>query len=371
MPYPTISARIGALRFCACSSDSRITIPAPSPTTNPSRPASQGRLARAGSSLRVERAFIEANPPTPIGVMVASVPPQIIISAAPRSIILKESPMACAEAEHAVAVAEFGPRAPYRIEICPEAKLTIADGIKNGEIRPGPPFSSFPCSRSMMSNPPIPDETYTPTSSRSECSGLQPDMRTAKSAPASATWMNRPIFFSSFFSIHWKGSKPLISPPMRQSKPVVSKLVIVDTPLTPARRFFQLSSVPMPSAQTSPTPVTTTRRVNCSYSRMRWYCPAALLPFGVLVDILDRILDGRHLLGVLVRHFNPERLLERHHQFHLVQRVRPQVIHERCRGRNFRFIHAQLLDDNLLYALFHAGHSFPPRSAIARAVFAK
>src|SRR5258708_35811567 len=138
-------------------------------------------------------------------------------------------------------------------------------------------------------------------------------MGPAKSAPASATWMNRPISFSSFFSIHWKGSKFFTSPAMRQSKPVASKLVMVSTPLTPARRFFQLSSVPMPSAQTNPTPVTTTRRVNSSCSRIRWYCPAALLPFGVLVDIFDRVLDGRHLLGVLVRHFDAKRLLERHH----------------------------------------------------------
>ena len=56
--------------------------------------ASNGRLALPGSSLRVESARIEANPPMPIGVIVASVPPQIIISAAPRSIILKESPIA-------------------------------------------------------------------------------------------------------------------------------------------------------------------------------------------------------------------------------------------------------------------------------------
>src|ERR1700741_69598 len=125
---------MGALRFCACSSDSRITIPAPSPTMKPSRPASQGRQARVGSSLRVESAFMDANPPMPIGVIVASVPPQILISAAPRSIILKESPMACAEAEQAVAVAEFGPRAPYRIEIWPEARFTMAEGIKKGEI---------------------------------------------------------------------------------------------------------------------------------------------------------------------------------------------------------------------------------------------
>src|SRR5205814_109441 len=137
-------------------------------------------------------------------------------------------------------------------------------------------------------------------------------MRTAKSAPASATWMKRPIFFSSFFSIHWKGSKFFTSPAMRQSKPVVSKLVMLVMPLTPARRFFQLSSVPMPSAQTSPTPVTTTRRVKDSCSPIGWYCPAVLLPFGVFVDIVDGVFYGRHLLGILVGHFDAEGFFERH-----------------------------------------------------------
>src|SRR5712691_8174317 len=58
-----------------------IRMPAPSPMTKPSRSLSQGRLAWAGSSLRVESARIAANPPTPIGVMAASVPPAIITSA--------------------------------------------------------------------------------------------------------------------------------------------------------------------------------------------------------------------------------------------------------------------------------------------------
>src|SRR6267154_1983017 len=147
------------------------------------------------------------------------------------------------------------------MEICPEARFTIAEGIKSGEILFGPPLRSLPCSRSMMSNPPMPDETYTPTSSRLDISGFQCACFTAKSAPARATWMKRPIFFSSFFSIHWKGSKFFTSPAILQSKCVVSKCVIGPTPLTPATRFFQLSSVPLPSAQTSPTPVTTTRRV--------------------------------------------------------------------------------------------------------------
>src|SRR5213078_260711 len=110
--------------------------------------------------------------------------------------------------------------------------------------------------------------------------------------------MKRPIFFSSFFSIHWKGSKFLISPAILQSKPFVSNWVIRPMPLFPARRFRQLSSVPIPSAQTSPTPVTTTRRVNVPFPVaviVSW-----LLTFGVFVDIFDGVFHRGHFLGVLV-----------------------------------------------------------------------
>jgi len=63
------------------------SIPAPSPHHVSSfaitvRPTDWD--ARSGSSLRVESARIAANPPTPIGVIHASVPPQIMASASPR-----------------------------------------------------------------------------------------------------------------------------------------------------------------------------------------------------------------------------------------------------------------------------------------------
>ena len=80
--------------------------------TNPSRSLSHGRQARSGSSLRVDNARMAANPPTPIGVMAASVPPAIITSASLRWMILKASPMECALVVQAVAVASFGPLAP-------------------------------------------------------------------------------------------------------------------------------------------------------------------------------------------------------------------------------------------------------------------
>ena len=69
-----------------------------------------------------------ANPPTHIGVTAASVPPQIMASASPRWMMRKESPMQWALVVQAVAVAEFGPLAPARIETWPEARLTMVAG---------------------------------------------------------------------------------------------------------------------------------------------------------------------------------------------------------------------------------------------------
>ena len=54
--------------------------------------------------------------------------------------ISNDSPIECADAVHAVHVARFGPRAPNRIETCPAARLMIDAGMKNGEMRRGPPL---------------------------------------------------------------------------------------------------------------------------------------------------------------------------------------------------------------------------------------
>ena len=69
-------------------------MPEPSPTTKPSRSRSKGLLALSGSAFRVESARMAANPPTHMGVMAASAPPQIITSAAHRVMSLNESPKA-------------------------------------------------------------------------------------------------------------------------------------------------------------------------------------------------------------------------------------------------------------------------------------
>jgi hypothetical protein len=64
--------------------------------------------------------------------------------------------MECALVVQAVAVAEFGPFAPVRMETWPDAKLTIVAGMKKGEMRDGPFSSRILCSRSITSNPPMP-----------------------------------------------------------------------------------------------------------------------------------------------------------------------------------------------------------------------
>ncbi len=62
-------------------------MPAPSPATKPSRLAVKGRLAVSGLSLRVDRAFMTAKPPIPMGVTGASEPPAKTMSASPRWIM--------------------------------------------------------------------------------------------------------------------------------------------------------------------------------------------------------------------------------------------------------------------------------------------
>src|SRR4029453_15992085 len=78
-------------------------------------------------------------------------------SASPRRMISKDSPMECADAVHAVHTARLGPRAPKRIDTWPAARLMMDAGMKNGEIRRGPPFRSSGGSGPMVETPPIPD----------------------------------------------------------------------------------------------------------------------------------------------------------------------------------------------------------------------
>src|SRR5262249_27103272 len=245
--------------------------------------------------------------------------------------ISNASPIACADAEHAVQVAELGPFAPKRIDTWPAARLMMAEGMKNGEILRGPPSSSARCSRSMVVNPPMPDAMNTPTSLLFDGVMAKPESSIANCAAAIAYWMKTSIFLTSFFSMNCSGSNPRTSPAIRVAKLAASNLLMVRMPLVPSVNAAQFASVPMPSDDIRAMAVTNTRRVLVMDAIL-------LLGLGVGLDVLDGFLDARDLLGVLVGNLDAEFLFERHHELDGVERVGAEVVHEGGIRRHFFFV---------------------------------
>src|SRR3954454_9623498 len=170
--------------------------------------------------------------------------------------------------------------------------------------------------------------------------------------------MKTSIFLTSFLLTKASGSNAFTSPAMRDENSAASKWVIGPMPLRPAHSASQLAAVPMPRGDTRPTPVTTTRLLTGPP------CDSSLL-LAVRFDVLDRFLDARDLLRVLVRNLDPELFFEGHHQLHRVERVSPEIVHERGVRGHFFFIDAQLLHDDALnlvcdgHSVLHAGAPAP------------
>src|SRR6202451_2002169 len=99
-------------------------------------------------------------------------------------------------------------------------------------------------------------------------------------------------------------------------------------PLRPARILAQAVATSLPTGETIPRPVMTTRRL-LTTSPYDWskrtLCGidrASGLAL-VRIDVVHCLLHGRDFFGVFIRDFRLEFFLERHHQFHRVQRVGP------------------------------------------------
>src|SRR5438105_9624881 len=65
-------------------------------------------------------------------------------------------------------------------------------------------------------------------------------------------------------------------------------------------------------------------------------------------DVVDSLPDGRDLLGVLVRDLDPELVLELHDQLDEVERVRVEVVLERCLFGDLILFDAELFRQNAL-----------------------
>jgi hypothetical protein len=228
----------------------------------PSRPSSNGRLAPAGSSLRVEMARIAANAPIVASKTGASQPPASMTSASPRRIISVPSPIAWPEDAQALVGAKFGPSAPKVMAAWPAAMFETAIGMKNGLSRSGPRVAHVPIWSMSVPVPPRPEPIMIPVPSASSPSrrGGSPASASASAVATSASCVQRSVRRISFRSRTEDGSNPWTSPAIRLPIRRGSKAPIVRTPERPSMRFCQKLGTSLPSGVTAPSPVITTRR---------------------------------------------------------------------------------------------------------------
>ena len=191
--------------------------------------------------------------------MPASVPPASTATASPCRIQLAAWPIASAPEAHALTTAMFGPRAPRSIETIPGAMSTSAIAAANGDTRRAPSASSTRVVFSITSSPPMPDAIRTPMSGDSAAMS-RPESSAASRAAAMANCTCGVPRRASLEPKMAAASNPLTSPAMRTGRREASKCEIAAMPLRPARSASQLSDALLPTGETLPIPVTTTRR---------------------------------------------------------------------------------------------------------------
>src|SRR5690554_2475224 len=110
--------------------------------------------------------------------------------------------------------------------------------------------------------------------------------------------MNRSMRRASLAGRYFETSKPFTSPAICDARPDASNWVMRVMPDSPARIFAQAVSTPIPTGETIPRPVTTTLRRD-TMDRNRWR--SRPLAARVRLDVVDGLLNGGDLLGLLVR----------------------------------------------------------------------
>src|SRR5688500_457989 len=216
--------------------------------------------------------------------------------------------------------------------------------------------------------------------------------------------MNSSIFLASFGFTHLVTSKSFTMPPMRVVNGVGSKWVMGPMPERLLTMPSHVVARSLPSGDTAPMPVITTRLFDMKHSercagrtgriaiqtprhgargsktrgrrtrpRSGFHgSPATMVSeanhrsrccrlrdtsgLDVRLDVVDGLLHRGDLLGFFVRDLALELFLERHHQLDGVEGVSAEVIDERRVVGDFFFLHAELFDDDLLDAFFDAAH---------------
>jgi hypothetical protein len=255
-PYPAKTARGRTRRARASTARSSTRKPLPSAITNPSRPASNGREAEAGSASRRDSAPMRAKPVTVSGVTLASVPPATTTSHRPCRIRSSAVPRAVAPEAQAVAVTRLGPVKPRSIATCPATMLGSISGMNRGEIPSGPRSPIRRAWRSQVETPPRAVPTTTATRSAGYSPRSIPASATASRAATTASWTNLSCVRALRAPTRSEGLKSGTVHEMSTGAPASAGSVrAVDVPEHTDRH---VCSVPIPAAVTRPSPVTTT-----------------------------------------------------------------------------------------------------------------
>src|ERR1700677_3107348 len=235
----------------------------------------------------------------------------------------------------------------------------------------------------MDSRPPMPDPISTPMRSELVSVTTNPESRIACMPATTPYCMKASIRRASLALMNGSRSRLRISPPKCVGKVDTSNRVTGPMPLRPPMIESQAAAISLPTGETIPKPVTTTRRLlNGTSSKaclnggqaMR---PAQWLtvypdasrprearrqpPSGlalVRIDVIDGLLNRRDLFRILVGNFGLEFLFECHHQLNRIQRVRAEIVDERGVIGDFFFFHAQLFGHDLLNLLLNSTHRY-------------
>src|SRR5215472_15545266 len=153
---------------------------------------------------------------------------------------------------------------------------------------------------------------------------------------------------------YWPTSKSRTWPPKRTGNADTSKRVTGPMPLSPRRIASHADWTVLPTGDTIPRPVTTTRRLLTPESCLVRAWPSGL--GAALVDVVDGLVDGGDLLGVLVGNLDLELLFEGHHQLDGVERVGSQIVDERSVVRDLFLFDAQLFGHDGFDLLLDCAH---------------
>src|SRR5258708_18713386 len=104
----------------------------------------------------------------------------------------------------------------------------------------------------------------------------------------------------------------------------------------------------------TPSPVMTTRRLLTTYLYGAFGKESGLA--AALGDVVDGLVDGCDLLGILIRDFDFELLFEGHHQLDGVEGIGAQVIDERSLVRDLLLLDPQLLGNDGFDLLLDGAH---------------